>query len=249
MSIVVVNEQSVGGSSRGDGLSHLSLSSGMVNPPKEETIRIRKLLEKFGAVGDANVFYWFQNRRSRSRRRQRQLQASLAATAASPPLVPPPLLGGSGGCGGGSGVNLLYELSQNQQQNSSVTTTIGGCSSSVGCFAPCSSVTSISNTNSFGDCGGVDDVFGTFSGIINTTHQLDCHSQGSNLDFQSGLITVFINGVATQVPEGVLDMRSMFGEEVILVHSSGAPVPFNDFGISLQSLQHGESYFLVPRLS
>lgn len=52
-------------------------NSGMVNPPKEETVRIRKLLEKFGSVGDANVFYWFQNRRSRSRRRQRQLQASL----------------------------------------------------------------------------------------------------------------------------------------------------------------------------
>lgn len=158
---------------------------GMVNPPKEETIRIRKLLEKFGAVGDANVFYWFQNRRSRSRRRQRQLQASLAATGASPPLVPPPLLGGESGNGGG--VNL-YEFGQHQQQNSSVTTTttIGGSSSSVGCFAPCSSVTSISNTNTFGDCGGVDDVFGNFSGIINTTHQLDCHSQASNLDFQSG---------------------------------------------------------------
>lgn len=54
-------------------------NSGMVNPPKDETVRIRKLLEKFGAVGDANVFYWFQNRRSRSRRRQRQLQASLNA--------------------------------------------------------------------------------------------------------------------------------------------------------------------------
>jgi hypothetical protein len=49
-------------------------NSGMVNPPKEETIKIRKLLEKFGNVGDANVFYWFQNRRSRSRRRQRQMQ-------------------------------------------------------------------------------------------------------------------------------------------------------------------------------
>ncbi|CAA6669199.1 unnamed protein product [Spirodela intermedia] len=34
----------------------------------------------FGPVGDANVFYWFQNRRSRSRRRQRQMQATLAGT-------------------------------------------------------------------------------------------------------------------------------------------------------------------------
>ena len=58
-------------------------NSGMVNPPKDETVRIRKLLERFGAVGDANVFYWFQNRRSRSRRRQRQMQAAAAAAAAS----------------------------------------------------------------------------------------------------------------------------------------------------------------------
>lgn len=56
-------------------------NSGIVNPPKDETVRIRKMLEKFGAVGDANVFYWFQNRRSRSRRRQRQLQAATAAAA------------------------------------------------------------------------------------------------------------------------------------------------------------------------
>ena len=58
-------------------------NSGMVNPPKDETVRIRKLLERFGAVGDANVFYWFQNRRSRSRRRQRQLQLQAQAQAAA----------------------------------------------------------------------------------------------------------------------------------------------------------------------
>ncbi|KAJ8477768.1 hypothetical protein OPV22_021495 [Ensete ventricosum] len=54
-------------------------NSGMVNPTKDETARIRRLLEQFGPMGDANVFCWFQNRRSRSRRRQRQLQASLVA--------------------------------------------------------------------------------------------------------------------------------------------------------------------------
>lgn len=53
-------------------LEHI-FNSGMVNPPKDETVRIRRLLEKFGPVGDANVFYWFQNRRSRSRRRQKQM--------------------------------------------------------------------------------------------------------------------------------------------------------------------------------
>lgn len=63
-------------------------NSGMVNPPKDETVRIRKLLEKFGSVGDANVFYWFQNRRSRSRRRQRQIQAGLLTTTAQTSIPP-----------------------------------------------------------------------------------------------------------------------------------------------------------------
>jgi hypothetical protein len=54
----------------------------MVNPAKDETARIRRLLERFGAVRDANVFYWFQNRRSRSRRRARQLQQACGAAAA-----------------------------------------------------------------------------------------------------------------------------------------------------------------------
>lgn len=58
-------------------------NNGMVNPHKDDTVRIRKLLEKYGSVGDANVFYWFQNRRSRSRRRQRQLQASLSTGGAT----------------------------------------------------------------------------------------------------------------------------------------------------------------------
>lgn len=53
-------------------------NTGLVNPSKEETVRIRKQLEKFGSVADANVFYWFQNRRSRSRRRQRQIKALMA---------------------------------------------------------------------------------------------------------------------------------------------------------------------------
>ncbi|GER27833.1 WUSCHEL related homeobox 12 [Striga asiatica] len=43
-------------------------NSGTVNPSKDETSRIRMLLQRYGPVADANVFYWFQNRRSRSRR-------------------------------------------------------------------------------------------------------------------------------------------------------------------------------------
>lgn len=61
----------------------------------------------------------------------------------------------------------------------------------------------------------------------------------------SGLITVYINGVATEVARGAIDMKTVFGEDVMLIHSSGVSVPTNEFGILMQSLQHGESYFLV----
>nr|ABN09121.1 Homeodomain-related [Medicago truncatula] len=46
-------------------------NSGMVNPPREEITKIREQLQEFGQVGDANVFYWFQNRKSRSKQKKR----------------------------------------------------------------------------------------------------------------------------------------------------------------------------------
>ena len=58
-------------------------------------------------------------------------------------------------------------------------------------------------------------------------------------------ITVFINGVPMEVPRGPIDLRAMFGQDVMLVHSTGALLPVNDYGILIQSLQMGESYFLV----
>ncbi|KAG2240834.1 hypothetical protein Bca52824_097057 [Brassica carinata] len=125
-------------------------NSGMVNPPKEETVRIRKMLEKFGAVGDANVFYWFQNRRSRSRRRQRQLQAAAAAattnTCDQTMMVNtslPQYSGGDLGFGGCStSSNYLYGGSSSQAPSF-----FFGLSSS----PPCSSS---SSTSSYG--GGCD---------------------------------------------------------------------------------------------
>jgi hypothetical protein len=40
-------------------------------------------------------------------------------------------------------------------------------------------------------------------------------------------------------------MKTMFGEDVMLIHSSGVSVPTNEFGFLMQNLQHGESYYLV----
>uniref|UniRef100_M8CH34 WUSCHEL-related homeobox 6 n=1 Tax=Aegilops tauschii TaxID=37682 RepID=M8CH34_AEGTA len=116
-------------------------NSGMVNPPKDGTVRIRKLLERFGAVGDANVFYWFQNRRSRSRRRQRQMQAAAAAAAASSAAAANSLPAASATIGLPSGTCSVHPMaigggaSQYEQQATSSSSSGSTGGSSLGLFA------------------------------------------------------------------------------------------------------------------
>ncbi|XP_073275591.1 WUSCHEL-related homeobox 11-like [Primulina huaijiensis] len=214
-------------------------NSGMVNPPKDETVKIRKMLEKFGSVGDANVFYWFQNRRSRSRRRQRQLQASL--TAVELPQAPPH--------GGGDTIQFdqinavtagFVPGSSSFYSNTSSWLVGSGSSSSSGigentCIPH--------NSHDFYSFSG-------HSGPQELEHNpMFCHSDASSLHYQPGVITVFINGVATEMARGPLDIKAMFGGDFVLFHSSGVPLQVNEYGFLVQSLQHGESYFLVPRHS
>ncbi|KAL5227570.1 hypothetical protein ABZP36_015835 [Zizania latifolia] len=78
----------------------------MVNPPRDEIPRIRMQLQEYGQVGDANVFYWFQNRKSRSKNKLRTASGRTAhgargcipAAAVAPhpeaavaPFTPPPI--------------------------------------------------------------------------------------------------------------------------------------------------------------
>ncbi|XP_022971585.1 WUSCHEL-related homeobox 11-like [Cucurbita maxima] len=197
-------------------------NSGMVNPPKDETVRIRKLLEKFGSVGDANVFYWFQNRRSRSRRRQRQLQAAATHQGGS-------AIHYDSGCGGGSVMNFAPSSSYLGEGGSSSSSSSASASGGGGGF-------------SMTDHMGISEIDQPM--VVTPSF---CPSATSNLEFQSGYIIIFINGVPTEVPKGAVDMKAMFGDDTVLVHSSGLPVLTNEFGISLHSLQHGETYFLVSR--
>ncbi|KAM7505136.1 hypothetical protein LguiB_004040 [Lonicera macranthoides] len=216
--------------------------SGMVNPPKDETVRIRKLLEKFGPVGDANVFYWFQNRRSRSRRRQRQIEAGLSGEETS-----------TVNHGHGHGTIHFDAISRNSNSNTSAGSGGGGGN---GCFenADPNFFQSPSFVGSTSSSGGVEDLF-LYSGqmgfqvieqsTVGANSSMGITSNSANLHYQSGVITVFINGVPTEIPRGPLDMKAMFGEDLVLLHSSGIPVPFNDYGFSLETLHHGESYFLI----
>ncbi|URE43505.1 WUSCHEL-related homeobox, partial [Musa troglodytarum] len=202
-------------------------NSGMVNPPKEETVRIRMLLERFGSVGDANVFYWFQNRRSRSRRRQRQLQTSgLAADPRAARQV------------GGA---VLHEPSSSSSSSTSSNNSSGG-----GSFFPCSFSASSSFSSLVVDDRGGDDLFSISRQMgFMGSGQIPCVCP--SLDHQPGTITVFINGIPSEVPRGPIDLRATFGQNVMLVHSSGELLPINEYGILLQSLQMGESYFLCAR--
>ncbi|CAD6271200.1 unnamed protein product [Miscanthus lutarioriparius] len=67
-------------------------NSGMVNPSRDKIRRIRLQLQEYGPVGDANVFYWFQNRKSRTKHKLRaagQLQPSARATLARASALAP----------------------------------------------------------------------------------------------------------------------------------------------------------------
>nr|CAD1828968.1 unnamed protein product [Ananas comosus var. bracteatus] len=209
---------------------HLQQRDG--EPPKDETVRIRKLLEKFGAVGDANVFYWFQNRRSRSRRRQRQMQAGLL----NDPVA-------------GSG-------SSSSSSSSSRSLSSGGFLASSSSSSSSSSSNSCSSSSFIGDdCSSSDDLFAISRqmGFVESNRFAPAFVGASSdvtsqLHYQAaGTITVFINGIASEVPRGPIDLRAMFGQGVMLVHSSGDLLPVNEYGILMHSLQMGESYFLVPR--
>ncbi|KAL6648228.1 hypothetical protein ACP70R_012452 [Stipagrostis hirtigluma subsp. patula] len=257
-------------------------NSGMVNPPKDETVRIRKLLERFGAVGDANVFYWFQNRRSRSRRRQRQMQAAAAAAAAasaSSAAHSSPTASATVGLPSGAvhpmalgGSTAHYEQ---QASSSSSSGSTGG--SSLGLFslgagvsgtggggyyqASCGASSPLASGLMMGDVdsgGGSDDLFAISrqmgfveSPVASSSVAPSTAAQQQQLYYPcqspAATITVFINGVSMEVPRGPIDLRAMFGQDVMLVHSTGALLPVNDYGILTQSLQMGESYFLVTR--
>lgn len=57
--------------------------------------------------------------------------------------------------------------------------------------------------------------------------------------------TVFINEVAIEVASGPFNVKEAFGDDAVLIHSSGQPVVTNEWGVTLQSLQHGAFYYLL----
>lgn len=56
--------------------------------------------------------------------------------------------------------------------------------------------------------------------------------------------TVFINDVCFEVGFGPFSVREAFGDDVVLIQSSGQPVLTDEWGVTLQPLQHGGFYYL-----
>lgn len=57
---------------------------------------------------------------------------------------------------------------------------------------------------------------------------------------------VFVNDVPYEINDGPFNIKEAFGGDAMLIDSSGRTVVTDDWGVTLQSLQHGAFYYLVP---
>ncbi|EEF39813.1 WUSCHEL-related homeobox 9 [Ricinus communis] len=309
-------------------------NSGMVNPPRDEIRKIRAQLQEYGQVGDANVFYWFQNRKSRSKHKLRLLQNSSKqhnsqqqqqTHQTTSPITPsitsltapsPSSSSSSEKCSPKCSKKTISLSSQSvvdvsnsstgsvnqtyfQQHNEfmpepfffPIQQTTTGAGGGTGSFTQglC-----FQDNNAAGPCTSL-----LLSEIMSCdASKKDLHHDDKNMKMQSYLSypvsttpithsntrlapplpfpatdtntvavassmnlinhgvgessgavarsTVFINDVPFEVGVGPFNVREAFGDDFILIHSSGHPVLTNDWGLTLHSLQHGASYYLVP---
>ncbi|XP_078429415.1 WUSCHEL-related homeobox 8-like [Wolffia australiana] len=229
-------------------------NSGMVNPPRDEIRRIRNQLQEYGQVGDANVFYWFQNRKSRSKQKQRHHHAtrpplcrsSNATAVATQPAAPPATSSSSSSSEKSTNSEkslvqektILSHLSAVEPFFSAMVDFPGLCSELLAELTnqetlkaahtvPTTTVTTTAAAVSSGSTvgGHVDDII-----------------QGACTAVR---LTVFINGVAFEVEAGLLNVTAAFGYGAMLLNSSGVPVRVDERGITLLPLQHGASYYLI----
>ncbi|XP_023544291.1 WUSCHEL-related homeobox 9-like [Cucurbita pepo subsp. pepo] len=299
-------------------------NSGMVNPPRDEIRKIRGQLQEYGQVGDANVFYWFQNRKSRSKNKLRHLHNSksnhnsptttttaaaaaptttttktttLSPTAANPtnPTNPAATCSSSSSSDKSSPkISPMKSFTSNSVSQSYLqqptnellpesfffpmpqTGDGGGVISNLGqgfCFSELCSVVQHVPDHGFESCTNLllseSDPFkkdlmksqpqpqpqfmnyhpyldiSTDQSLPQTTISTAIPQGVGEVYGVGGKSTVFINGVAFEVGCGPFNVREAFGDDAVLIHSTGQPVLTNDWGLTLHSLQHGAYYYLI----
>ncbi|XP_078431841.1 WUSCHEL-related homeobox 9-like [Wolffia australiana] len=269
-------------------------NSGMVNPPREEIRKIRAQLQEYGQVGDANVFYWFQNRKSRSKHKQRHLQATRpqsrfpAATPATSPSA-----GSSSSSSSSERSSGSDKAPTSAKTDPSISPAVPAKQSCLyeepfffhGLPEYCISAADFAclvgvpeglchellrDLITHDKCIKKADEETTVKMQLQHSYALAGAAEASSLcaakiasasestptaDIISDVIhgfgacrprsTVFINGVAFDVGTGLVNLREAFGENAVLLNSSGHPVLIDDWGVTLHPLQHGASYFLI----
>ncbi|KAF6158455.1 hypothetical protein GIB67_022052 [Kingdonia uniflora] len=309
-------------------------NAGMVNPPRDEIKKIRAQLQEYGHVGDANVFYWFQNRKSRSKHKQRNLQNAKLHNSQLSSVSTTPFAAPSSSSSSSSektspkktekglilnGVNVI-DVSNSPTASVNQTYFQGpdyssepfffpvpvqhncggnGVFSQGFCFSELSNVVQIPETVSE-PCPGY-----LLSELLDhetsekheeekmklsqklhysilppprprpptpttsiTTHTIPTSiytittpsstCPATMVQIQgvgetgamvapaaAARLTVFINDMAYEVIVGPVNVRQAFGDDVVLINSSGQPVPTNEWGVTLHSLQPGAFYYLV----
>ncbi|CAH8311524.1 unnamed protein product [Eruca vesicaria subsp. sativa] len=304
-------------------------NSGMVNPPREEIPRIRAQLQEYGQVSDASVFYWFQNRKSRSKHKLRLLHKnSLPQPQQQPQPQPQPLPSSSSSSSSSSKATKLHKT--NDKENTSLPLSgsqmMGMFPSEPAFLFPDSTLGAFEGITASSQLGFLSDYmieqqkpahptvdsctgyllseiingnasYGTHhqqhlsekedeemmmnmlqqpqpyattshqitsynnnnvmfhvppttstSAVITTSHPLDIVPSTSDqqLQVQAGEnIRVFINEMEFEVSQGPFNVRDAFGEEVVLINSAGQPIVTDEYGVALQPLQYGDSYYLI----
>ncbi|KAK7306597.1 hypothetical protein VNO77_44546 [Canavalia gladiata] len=310
-------------------------NSGMVNPPRDEIRKIRAQLQEYGQVGDANVFYWFQNRKSRSKHKLRHLQNSKNQNSQNPPVSVPQITAPSSSSSsseksspkaklfsiGFSNVTDVVPNSPTPSVNQTYFQThnndtimlpppppplphpffFPAVTSQPFCFSELSNVVQLQShpppppsTNLFLSDINVSHATApnskkdleqdkslkimhqppllnfsvspsttpptlSSSSSTTTTTSLALPPTTTTTTVPSTLIpqlqgvtprsTVFINDMAFEVAVGPFNVRDAFGDDAVLIHATGQPVLTNQWGVTLQSLQHGASYYLVRTLT
>ncbi|XP_057791332.1 WUSCHEL-related homeobox 9-like [Salvia miltiorrhiza] len=255
-------------------------NSGTVNPPRDEIRRIRAQLQEFGHVGDANVFYWFQNRKSRSKHKLRNIQttkprtpvtaAQASSSSSSDKSSPsrcnsnekPPSLTSS------TLIDLLNSptTSVNQPflaepllfsgQESCAALTHGICFPDLSQTCSDVSLGDLVPTNHGRSSKGEDDdqkaklpqhQIGYAAPDLASLSPTNQIPQGPGLvEPTPPKSTVFINDVCFDVARGEpFNVREAFGNDVVLIQSSGQPVPTDEWGVTRQPLQHAAFYYLT----
>ncbi|KAL3522396.1 hypothetical protein ACH5RR_015230 [Cinchona calisaya] len=310
-------------------------NSGMVNPPRDEIRKIRAQLQEYGQVGDANVFYWFQNRKSRSKHKQQRhnIQNNTTTTTTKSSQIPLITSTAAPTTNKISTLSSSSSSSEKSSQNSadnkafslSSRTLLDASSSSptasvnqnpffqnhsteflpaVPFFFPVQQPPIVaSSTNSPTFTQGF-----SFTDAPNVPHVVDNPIENSSSLLLSDLLlmnhgptkkvaddkvklqqqlsysnittgpststqsffspttvsalssidnvqvgptksTVFINDVAFEVTTALFNVKEAFGDDAMLLYSSGQPVLTNEWGVTLQPLQHGAFYYLIRTLT